>query len=60
MHQFLLDKRVEQAAALLTNSSLSIAEIAYACGFSSQSHMTTVFGKRVGVPPAQYRTRKQN
>ncbi|MEL6466684.1 MAG: AraC family transcriptional regulator [Pseudomonadota bacterium] len=55
MHQFLLDKRVDQACALLRDTNLSIADIAYACGFSSQSHMTTVFGKRKGTSPGRYR-----
>jgi AraC family transcriptional regulator len=32
-----------------------LADIAYACGFASQQHMTTVFSRHLGTTPARYR-----
>jgi AraC family transcriptional regulator len=54
-HQYLLDRRVERAKALLRKRSTPLVEIATACGFSSQSHFTSEFRRRVGVSPARYR-----
>ncbi|MEM7661483.1 MAG: AraC family transcriptional regulator [Pseudomonadota bacterium] len=54
-HQYLIQRRIEKARDLLTNTRLSIAEIAYECGFSSQSHMTTVFADKLGITPGKYR-----
>ena len=54
-HQFLLDRRVERAKAMLKKTSTPLVEIATACGFSSQSHFSTEFRRRVGISPARYR-----
>ncbi|MEM8775397.1 MAG: AraC family transcriptional regulator [Pseudomonadota bacterium] len=54
-YQFLKDARLHRAEEMLTNSQDSIADIAYACGFSSQSHMTATFTKHLGVTPGAYR-----
>ncbi|MEO0362549.1 MAG: helix-turn-helix domain-containing protein [Pseudomonadota bacterium] len=40
---------------MLSETDASIAEIALACGFSSQSHLTSAFSKRVGAAPGVYR-----
>jgi len=40
---------------LIRASKLSLAEIAYACGFSSQSHMTTAFSNQLGETPGAIR-----
>ena len=54
-HQYLLDRRVERAKAMLKKTSTPLVEIATACGFSSQSHFSTEFRRRVGISPARYR-----
>lgn len=54
-HQWQLSRRIVRAQALLTDSSRSIAEIALACGFSSQSHFATAFRETVGVSPGRWR-----
>jgi AraC family transcriptional regulator len=54
-HQYLLERRIEHARALLREGRLPLAEIAMACGFSSQSHFSAQFRRRVGIPPARYR-----
>ena len=54
-HQYLLDRRVERAKALLEEGRMPLIEIAIACGFSSQSHLSAEFRRRVGIAPARYR-----
>lgn len=53
-HRWLTDLRVRKARDLL-RGSMSIAEVAYACGFADQSHFTRVFSDAVGVSPARFR-----
>jgi len=55
-HQYVLARRIEAARSLLRTTEQSIADIAYATGFSSQSHMTTTFRREIGVTPAQLRS----
>jgi AraC family transcriptional regulator len=55
-HQHLLALRVTAAERMLVNSDRDLAEIAYATGFSSQSHMTTAFGRLRGQTPGAYRS----
>lgn len=54
-HQFVLEQRVSRAAELLNTSNIEVAAIASLCGFSSHSHLTTEFRKRMGVTPREYR-----
>lgn len=54
-HQYVLSRRVEQATALLRRGQGSLAEVAAACGFASQQHMTAVLRVRLGVTPAALR-----
>ncbi|MBD3656402.1 MULTISPECIES: helix-turn-helix transcriptional regulator [Marinobacter] len=55
-HQFLLQTRLEQAAHLLSATSLSVAEISYRTGFSSQSALTNALRKHRKVTPTQLRS----
>jgi AraC family transcriptional regulator len=54
-HQFIIRKRIERARTLLSDADLSIAEVAFRCGFSHQSHFTVTFRRTVGVSPSAYR-----
>jgi len=54
-HQYLLALRLEQARHLLWHSSVAIAEVASACGFSNQQHLTTAMHRHAGVTPARHR-----
>ncbi|MCF0108693.1 MAG: AraC family transcriptional regulator [Erysipelotrichaceae bacterium] len=47
--------RIDEAKRLLTISNNSLASIAEALGFSSQSHFQNVFRKETGKTPLQYR-----
>lgn len=54
-HQYVLERRIARAREMLEINNTSLADIAYAVGFSSQAHMTDVFRKRLGVTPGAYR-----
>jgi len=55
VHQYLLKRRLEWAAALLGGAEQAIAEVALMTGFCSQSHLTTTFLRLYGTTPAAYR-----
>lgn len=52
-HAFVLRRRIEHAKILLRDN-LPLADLAAACGFSSQSHFTARFREATGVTPGQY------
>jgi len=54
-YRWLLMQRVKRAKALLRGTKLPIAEIALACGFADQSHLTRVFSKAFRISPAAWR-----
>jgi AraC-like DNA-binding protein len=54
-HRYVLERRVARARQLLHEPGRTIAEVAYAAGFSSQSHLTAVFRGQIGVTPGGYR-----
>ena len=58
-HQHLTERRLARAQEHLAHGTDPIAEIAYACGFASQSHMTALFTRHLGVTPARYRKERR-
>jgi AraC-like DNA-binding protein len=54
-HQWLLQQRIEQAKARIKNADESLSEIALACGFADQSHLSRVFSRFTGATPAAWR-----
>lgn len=59
-HRYLIALRVEKARRLLEKTSMSIAEIAYECGFAHQEHLTRLFRRHCDATPAAYRRSKRN
>ncbi|MGI6071462.1 MAG: helix-turn-helix domain-containing protein [Lachnospiraceae bacterium] len=53
---FLTDCRIDEAKKLLKDSSLSVAEICYAVGYTDKKHFSRLFIKKVGVRPTAYRS----
>ena len=47
--------RLQHARAMLTNTSLSVREIALACGYGSLSHFAKSFSEQFGKLPREYR-----
>jgi len=54
-HQYVIQHRLERVRNLLETSRLSLAQIAYEAGFSSQSHMSVTFQQHFGASPGRYR-----
>jgi AraC-like DNA-binding protein len=54
-HDYVMQRRMERAKQLLSESSMPIVEIAFCVGFQSQSHFTTVFKRAVGTTPNGWR-----
>ncbi len=54
-HRYLTELRIAKACELLQNPYRSIVDISLAVGFSSQSHLTTVFRRFRNTTPAAYR-----
>jgi transcriptional regulator of acetoin/glycerol metabolism len=51
-HSYLLSRRLERAEQMLRETSLPLAEIAGATGFSDQSHLARHFRRRTGMAPS--------
>jgi AraC family transcriptional regulator len=54
-HQFIVQRRIEQAKVLLAQSNLPIIDVAVRVGFVDQSHFTTTFRKLTSMTPRIYR-----
>lgn len=54
-YQYVLQRRVQKARELIELSNLPLAQIAFQCGFASQSHMTDVFRTRLRTTPGKLR-----
>lgn len=52
---YVQERRLQQARLLLQTTDLSIAEIAFASGFASQSYFTRLFTREMGVSPTHFR-----
>jgi AraC family transcriptional regulator len=53
--EYIRNLRLERAAHQLTETEMSLAEIALEAGFSDQSHFSNLFRHRTGLPPSRYR-----
>jgi len=56
-NDYLIGRRLDEAKRLICENKLSIAEIAELSGFHDPSYFSTVFKKREGISPAEYRKR---
>ena len=55
LHEAIYEAKVARAKALISDTSLPLAEIAERCGFCSASHMTTAFNRILKAPPSDFR-----
>ena len=54
-HRYLSNRRIEKAKSWISEGQLSLAEIAFRCGFSSQASFAKWFKRLVGATPGAYR-----
>ncbi|MEA1674714.1 AraC family transcriptional regulator [Nitrospirillum sp. BR 11163] len=54
-HAFVVSRRVERAKALMLDTDDALAEIADACGFADQAHLSRLFRQATGSSPASWR-----
>ena len=54
-HAYIIERRIARARRLLAQSGLPIKEVALACGFADQAHMTRVFQTHLHTTPAALR-----
>lgn len=54
-YDYLLERRLEQAKALLKNTRLLVKEIAFRTGFSDEHYFSDLFKRKCGIPPKEYR-----
>ena len=54
-HQYIIHRRVERAKALLSDTDLTLAQVARAVGFSSDSHLSSHVRRLLGVSPGALR-----
>ncbi len=55
-HEYLIKVRLNAACFYLVSSSSPVKEIAFKCGFSSNSAFCNCFRKNIGCTPAEYRS----
>ncbi len=55
IHQYLAQKKLQKAQALLIGTDHSIAQIAAETGFENEKYFSTFFRRQTGVTPSQYR-----
>ena len=51
----LREARIKHASQLLTNTQKTIAEVAYACGFTDPKYFSRCFKQSTGLLPSEYR-----
>ena len=59
-HHWLMSRRIERAKKFLLEGDLELAQIALACGFVDQSHLTRNFTRHEGYSPGKWRWLRGN
>ncbi len=54
-----IEKQLENACRFLSETEMSVAEIADACGFTGAVYFHQIFRKRYGMSPLSYRRLKR-
>jgi AraC family transcriptional regulator len=55
VHRYVLQKRIERAAELLTRTQVPLCDVALQAGFANQSHMALCLRRSMGVTPKALR-----
>ena len=58
--KWLKQKRLETAKILLTDATLKISQVGYACGYNNSSHFIRIFKDEYGLTPNQFKSTEPN
>jgi AraC family transcriptional regulator len=53
--KYVATRRIERAKVMMASTSEQLSQIALACGFTDQSHLTRCFHRIVGTSPGRWR-----
>ena len=59
LSEYIIDQRLGYASRMLVDSTNSVAEISYACGFNNLSNFNRIFKARKGMAPSEFRDQVQ-
>lgn len=54
LRQYVEEQRIKKAANMLITTDLTLTEIAYECGFSSQAYFSYAFKRKMQLTPREY------
>lgn len=54
LRAYVEEQRIKKAAHLLLSTKMNLTQIAYECGFASQSHFSFVFKCKMKITPRDY------
>jgi AraC-like DNA-binding protein len=55
LSEYIIDLRLGYASRMLVDTSKSIAEISYSCGFNNLSNFNRIFKKKKNCSPSEFR-----
>ncbi len=59
VNDYILSVRMQKAKYMLLNEDLSISQISFKVGFSSQAYFSTVFKSKFGLTPSEFKEKKK-
>ena len=54
LHQYIEEQRIKKAINLMISTDMTLSQVAYECGFSSQSYFCYAFKRNTGLTPRDY------
>lgn len=54
LREYVEDQRIKKSINMLISTDMTLTQIAYECGFSSQSYFSYAFKRRMGASPRDY------
>ena len=54
LQEYVEEQRIKKSAGLLVSTDLTLTEISYECGFSSQSYFSYAFKRKKKMTPREY------
>ena len=54
LREYIEEQRIKKAVDLLTSTDKTLTQIAYECGFTSQSYFSYAFKRKMKMPPREY------